>query len=93
MLASWRKSKCPLYVCLAHAVSSDMRQSTAMPPPAGASLHQLKPSNFESSPLLNEMLVIIAEAFVRVQVVKNPIQGISIMISHDRDPLSSFHIY
>lgn len=53
----------------------------------------LKPSGFASSPLLNEVLVIIAEALVRNQQVTNPIQGMSIMISHDRDPLSFFHIY
>lgn len=33
----------------------------------------LKPSGFGSNPLLNEMLVIIAEVFVRDQLVTNPI--------------------
>lgn len=53
----------------------------------------LKPSNFASSPLVNVMLMIIAQTFMRIQQVTNPIQGIFIMISHDRDLMSSFFIY
>lgn len=51
----------------------------------------LKPSSFESSPLLNMMLVIMAEAFVRDQLVTNPILLFQFPITET--PCCLFFIY
>lgn len=97
VLASWIKSKCPLYVCLTHAVSSDIRQSTAMPPPAGASLHA-------QAKLLWILWILWIQSFTEWDAgdycwsfFKRSVSDkshITIPVSHDRDLLLSFfHVY